>query len=218
MGIAGLEIYYEEEDGEKRLGVKVCDRDATLADLLEVWQPLCDDPGLYKAYADSPRSVCKGCKINCCNTAYVIPDFISFKLIAAYFNMDYSTFIKENFQTDKVRQGLLCLRTDPCIFLKDRICTIYPLRSLLCRFYLCTPMQADTEQLIYSITWTGITATQIFAEKKGLIDKREPSGLTSFDMMCQNLLEGYRSDPNVNLFLMAEDYADIPLRPFLPED
>ena len=57
------------------------DDEATLADLLEVWEPLSDDPGVGKKYASGSDS-CQGCINNCCNSAFVIPDLIAFKAIS----------------------------------------------------------------------------------------------------------------------------------------
>jgi hypothetical protein len=111
--------------------------------------------------------------------------------------------------------GLLRMQPDPCIFLQDNVCTIYPLRSLICRFYLCCKVAGDTEQLIYSLSWTGAAATQLFVEELGLLPGSSGYGLSSFDMMFKKLIEDYRYDPNVKLFMKAREYSDIPLAPFI---
>jgi len=210
-----IEVYQEELDGIVRTGVRVHDRHATLKDLLEAWQPLCDDTALYKYYGHNHGSICKGCTTNCCDTAYVIPDLIAFKQMKAYLGISYADFIRDYFQVEKVKRGLLRMLPEPCIFLQERICAIYPLRSLICRFYLCTSLIGDTEQLIYDITWTGITATRIFAEQHNLIDSPLSGGYTSFDLMFTNLIEEYRHHPQVQYFMQADNYADIPLAPFI---
>ncbi len=210
-----IEIYSGIENGETGIGVRVRDKEASLADLLYAWQPLCDDDSLFKLYGNSNYSACKGCIHNCCNTAYVIPDLISFKKMAGYFKCDYQEFIRKYFHEEKVSLGLLRMKPNPCVFLENNICTIYPIRSLICRFYLCSNILGDTEQLIYSITWTGITATQLFAEKNGLINTDIINGLSSFDMLFKNLIEEYRNSSNVQLFMQADEYSEIPLLPFL---
>jgi len=210
-----IEVYQKELDGIVRTGVKIHDHHASLQDLLEAWQPLCDDTALYKYYGQNHGSVCRGCTTNCCDTAYVIPDLISFKSMAAHLGISYADFIRDYFQQEKAQRGLLRMLPEPCIFLQERICTIYPLRSLICRFYLCTPLTGDTEQLIYDITWTGITATRVFAEQHNLIPPPLSGGYTSFDLLFTNLVEEYRHRPQIHYFMTAHDYADVPLAPFL---
>lgn len=201
--------------GQTGVGLRVNDPEADVADLLESWQPLCDDPRIIKKYGDQESGVCKGCVNNCCNTAYVIPDLIAFKKMAAFLKLDYQDFIAGYFDPEKVKRGILRMRPDPCIFLQDNICTVYPHRSLICRFYLCSDMEGDCEQLIYSLAWAGSAALQVFAEKNQLILPGREAGLSSFDLMFKGLIEEYRHTPLVELFLEAEDYSDIPLKPFL---
>lgn len=214
MGIK-IEVYQGQENDILGIGINILDETANLADLLTVWQPLCDDMDIFRPYGNGINTPCKGCKINCCNTAYVIPDIIALKKIAKHLNLSYEEFILNYFQVDKLEHGLLRLKPEPCIFLKDNICTIYEVRTLICRFYLCSRLLPSTEQLIYSLTWTGIAATELFAMEKGLIKPISYNGLTSFDKLFVNLLDEYRDNPNVRLFIEAEDYSDIPLKPFL---
>lgn len=215
MGINKVEIYYSNEEKENGLRVRVNDDNASLQDLLDAWQPLCDDEQLYKLYAESQHRACRGCRINCCNTAYVIPDLIAFKKMAALTHLNYTEFVARYFQEEKLKVGLLRMQPNPCIFLQDNICTIYPVRSLICRFYLCCELAGETEQLIYNLSWTGAAATQLFAEASGLFHISPEQGLSSFDMMFKKLVEDYRHDPNVQLFMQAGEYSDIPLAPFI---
>jgi hypothetical protein len=214
MGISKVEICYQDENGKKAVEVKITDDTATLQDLLDVWQPLSDDASLYKLYAEGQHQACRGCTVNCCNTAYVIPDLISFKKMALFIGLNYSEFVNRYFQREKLQVGLLRMRSNPCIFLRNNICTIYPIRSLICRFYLCCQLTADTEQLIYSLSWTGAAATQLFAEEKGLIKDIPGQGLSSFDMMFKKMIEEYRYKPEVQLFMQASEYNEIPLTIF----
>ncbi len=214
MGIK-IEVYQGEEDGLVGIGVNVRDESANLADLLIAWQPLCDDSDIFRPYSNEMNAPCKGCEINCCKTAYVIPDIIAFKGIAKHLGISHAEFIRKYFQRDKTEKGLLRLQPEPCIFLQNNICTIYEVRTLLCRFYLCSQLLPSTEQLVYSLTWTGVAATQLFALQRGLIRPISKEGLTSFDLLFVNLLEEYRHDPKVNLFSEASGYEDIPLKPFL---
>jgi len=210
-----IEIYTDTENDRLAAGVRINDKNATVADLLESWQLLCDGSGLFKKYAEGNYAPCKGCLHNCCNTAYVIPDLISFKKMAQYVNCSSKEFISQYFHPDKTASGLLRLKPNPCVFLKDNICTIYPVRSLICRFYVCAYLLGDTEQLIYSIAMTGIAATCLFAEEEGLICKDPAVGMSSFDMMFKKLIAEYRASSNVELFMRAREYSEIPLLPFL---
>ncbi|QGU00872.1 hypothetical protein SYNTR_2278 [Candidatus Syntrophocurvum alkaliphilum] len=210
-----VKVYTEIENDKLGIGIKVIDKKATVADLLESWQPLCDDNSMYKKYAANNYAMCKGCTINCCSSAYVIPDIISFKKMASLFDNDYNRFIKDYFQTDKVKNGLLRMQPEPCIFLKDNICSIYLIRSLICRFYICSDLLGETEQLIYSITVAGISATHLFAEQNGLLKHNTSSGMTSMDKMFKELIEEYKNTDRTKAFLQATEYSDIPLELFL---
>ena len=210
-----VSICQNEDKGKILLGIKVEDDSASLQDLLDAWQPLCDDTLIHKEYAAAYHDACKACQVNCCNSAYVIPDLIAFKKIAARLDLDYQDFIRQYFQKEKLAAGLLRLSPDPCIFLQERICSIYALRSLICRFYICTPLQGQTEELIYKISWAGAAATQVFAEQQGLLPQTGDASRSSFDLLFLQLLEQYRHTQMVESFLQADDYSDIPLGLFV---
>jgi len=46
-----VSVYKDYENGRLGLGVKVVAEKATLADLLEAWEPLADDDSVFKQYA-----------------------------------------------------------------------------------------------------------------------------------------------------------------------
>ncbi len=207
-----VEVYAGIENGQAGLGVKL-NGPATVQDLLDAWQPLCDDQSLFKQYALDNHALCKGCQLNCCNTAYVIPDLVSFRKMAELLDLNPAEFISQYFQGEKLQVGLLRLVPEPCIFLRDNICSIYPVRSLICRFYLCTPLLGATEQLIYKIAWSGAAATQIFAAQLGLVTEQR-SGASSFDRLFLGLLDEYRDSSGVQCFLEARNYDEISLQHF----
>jgi len=213
-----VEVYQTIEDGIVKLEAKVHDPKANVADLLEAWQPLCDDELIFKAYGQDNHSACKGCPNNCCSTAYVIPDLISFRSMAAQLHMTEPEFIERWFDQDKYALGLLKIKSNPCVFLQESICNIYPLRSLICRFYICSDLTFDTEQLIYSIAWSGAAATQIYAQQQGYLPAPALGGYTSFDRIFVDLVEAYRELPGVKSFLLADSYQDVPLKHFLKAD
>lgn len=210
-----VKIYQTYINGEATVGAEVTDSGASLADLLAAWQPLCDDTAIYKLYAADNHASCRACAANCCNTAYVIPDLIAFRKMALALNCDYPEFIADYFQSGKVELGIPRLQPNPCLFLQDGICTIYPVRSLICRFYICTALMPDTEQLIYDLAWTGAAATIVFARERGLLPLEGLGGYSSFDLLFKRLLDQYRDDSRIQLFLQAIEYDDIPLQPFL---
>lgn len=210
-----VEVYKAIENGKLGLGIRI-NNTATVQDLLDAWQPLCDDRTIFKQYAAGNYSQCKGCQLNCCSTAYVIPDLIAFKKMAALLETDRREFAARYFQQEKREVGLLRLQPNPCIFLRDNICTVYPVRSLICRLYICTPLLGDTEELIYKIAWAGAAATQVFAEEQGMIPANV-SGGSSFDRLFKGLLQEYRETEGVKSFLYARNYKDIPLQYFLPD-
>lgn len=210
-----VEIYNTEEDGKLVVGVRVNDTGATVQDLLDAWQPLCDDTSVLKKYAPDKSSVCRGCLVNCCNTAYVIPDLIALKKMAAWFNHDYHQLLDKYFDKTKLNIGLLRMKPNPCIFLENNICTIYPVRTLICRFYLCTETLGTTQELIYSVTWAGIAAAQLFAVQHDLIQRNPNAARSSFDLLLERLIAEYQDGEKIIPFLEAREYSDIPLKIFI---
>lgn len=210
-----VEMYTSVENDKSAVGVKINDNSANLADLLDTWQVLADNPEVFKLYQEDNHGTCKGCRANCCSNPYIIPDLISFKKTAALLKMDYESFTRTYFEKDKLGVGLMRLKSNPCVFLQNNMCSIYPYRSLICRFYLCSNIMGDTEELIYKIAWTGIAATQVFAEERKLFHYDNNLGHSSFDRMFFKLIEEYRYKPELKLFFTAQDYTEIPLKPFL---
>ena len=210
-----VELYQGMENGKDKIGVRITDPGATLDDLLTAWQPLCDDVKLYKMFADDYHCACRGCSVNCCNSAYVIPDLIAFHRMCTRLHLGESEFALNCLDQHKRSLGFLRLSPNPCLFLRDRLCTVYSERALLCRFYICSDIMGDTEQLIYSITWTGIAAAQAYAREKGLIPLHPGGGLTSLDLLLAKTIEEFGRHPGLKYFNQAREYAEIPLKPFL---
>ena len=204
-----------EENNNKGLQITVNDPDASVGDLLNAWQPFCSNDTIYKRYAEGSHRDCRGCQTNCCNTAYLIPDLIAFKKICAINDLNYHEGARLFFASEKMAIGLMRLKGNPCIFLKDGLCVVYEQRALLCRFYLCADLLGSTEQLLYSLASIGGTATQNFALEQNLLTTDPRQGGGSFDSLLYGLFEQYRSDPRVQLFSDAQDYCQIPLKPFL---
>ncbi len=208
-----VKAYYGDTAKDQGIGLHI-DPQADLQELLDAWQPLCDQTAFTKQYASNSDQSCRACTHNCCDTAYVIPDIIAFKKMAAHLNFSPAELVDTYFQPEKRNIGLLRMLPNPCVFLKEKLCSIYPVRSLICRFYLCAPMQGSTEQLIYLLSSTGMAATHVYARQNGIL---EPPGgaISSMDRLFLELFDQYCADPLLEHFLKAQDYCDIPLKPFM---
>ncbi|MGI6434565.1 MAG: YkgJ family cysteine cluster protein [Syntrophomonadaceae bacterium] len=209
-----VRVYYCNDAENEGLALHI-DPAASLMDLLNAWQPLCDQSAYRrKKYASNLNQSCRACAHNCCDTAYVIPDLIAFKKMARYTACSYESFVNQYFEAEKRAIGLLRMRPNPCVFLQDQICTIYPIRALICRFYLCIDLRGDTEEFIYHISSLGMAATHKFARQQGLLGN-ENGPVSSMDQLFLRLFDEYDSSPLLSYFLQAENYEDIPLQPFL---
>ncbi|MDR1615650.1 MAG: YkgJ family cysteine cluster protein [Syntrophomonadaceae bacterium] len=200
-----------------RDGIRIIvnDEKASVEDLLTAWQPLCDDEVIHKQYAEGNHKACQGCKVNCCKTAFLIPDLVALKKLSRGTDLTYQECVKRYFDENELKLGLVRLKSNPCVFLKNNLCSFYDQRALMCRFYICADLLGDAEQLLYSIAWIGSTATQLFAEENGLLPERSGQGSGSFERLFYGLINDYRNDPRVRLFMEADDYGNIPLKPFL---
>ncbi len=210
-----VEIYKANQDIKTAIGVRLKQEDASLQDLLDAWQPLCDDTEIIKKYAPAGHAVCKGCQINCCLAVDVTPDLISCQKMARDLGLDIASFIREYFEPEPLAKGLLKLKSNPCIFLKDYVCSIYASRSLLCRFYLCSEMTGDTQNLIYHLSLMGAAATYRFARLNNLVPAPGNEGQGSYDAMYLKLIEDALHLPELDFFMKAEEYSQIPLLPFM---
>lgn len=210
-------VYKEYEGGKLGLGVRVTDEQATLADLLSAWEPLSGDPAIYKAFAANHYADCRGCQVNCCRQAYVIPDLIALKRMSAYLGIAELDFARNYLDAEKLGITIPRLQTSPCIFLQEGLCTVYPVRTLICRFYLCTQILGETEEFIYTITLAGMAATQQYLAEAGLFDEQDGQvGLTDYEQHFLRFFGEYRGTRMVEAFLGARDYTEIPLSLFLP--
>ncbi len=207
-----VQVYRGVEKGTAGWGVRVVGEGASLADLLEVWEPLSDDPEAVKIYAGGSSS-CKGCIHNCCNSAYVIPDLISFKAICRKTGFSTAEALENCFDPASMEAGMLRWRYGPCLFLEHRLCQVYEERSLICRFYLCTDLLGDTEELVYSIVAAGMAALYIWLERQDITVSGK--GLTGYDRTMLEVIDNYRSHPGTREFLSAGSYGDIDLRAFI---
>jgi len=206
-----LTLVYPDND-QSGLRLLIDGGSHTVADLLQLWQPLCDDERIYKQFAANQHAACVSCINNCCNTAYVTPDIIAVRKMALQAGLSLPDFAQRWLDADKLALGIPVL-PQPCPWLSATgRCEIYEARSLLCRFYLCTPLAGELEQLIYSLTLVGMVAT---ARELGLSTPDAGMSMTSFDRLNLETMFSWKDHPGVEAFLHANSYQEVPLKIFL---
>jgi len=184
----------------------------SVADLLTVWQPLCDDEKVFKQFAAGQHAACISCVNNCCNSAYVTPDIISLRRMAAHTGLSLAAYANRYLDADKLSLGLPVLK-QPCPWLAaEGRCDVYEARSLLCRFYLCTPLSGQLEQLIYSIALVGVVSS---AQELGLNISLTGLAMSSFDRLNLEEIVAWSGHPGVAAFCQAANYQEVPLDIFL---
>ena len=216
MGMSPARLATINEEGKAVIHLDILDGHANLQDVLDAWQPLCDDRTVYKTYARGHYDACRACTSNCCDAADVTPDLISFKKMAVTLKTDGLSLLQQYCDPVSRQEGLIRLKSGPCVFLHHRQCTVYPVRSLLCRFYICTELSASTQDLIYRISLAGAAATQFFAVELGWLDEAARPE-TGFDLMFWNYMHQFKQHPAIDAFLRAANYRDIPAALFQKE-
>ena len=137
--------------------------------------------------------------------------------MSAYLGIAELDFARNYLDAEKLGITIPRLQTSPCIFLQEGLCTVYPVRTLICRFYLCTHILGETEEFIYTITLAGMAATQQYLAEAGLFDEQDGQvGLTDYEQHFLRFFGEYRGTRMVEAFLGARDYTEIPLSLFLP--
>ncbi|MDO4540262.1 MAG: YkgJ family cysteine cluster protein [Syntrophomonadaceae bacterium] len=199
------------EPGQNAIRLEVNDASASLQELLDAWQPLCDDAGISKTYAAGHFAPCRACEQNCCLSADISPDLISLRRLAQGLDMSIAGFVAEYCRPDLLEHGLMKVRSQPCVFLHSNICAVYPRRTLLCRFYICAEMAGPTQELIYRISLLGAAAAHRYAREQGIIPAPVPHGLGGFDRAFLQLMEEHMAHAALDYFLQAENYSQIPL-------
>lgn len=201
----------EEKTG---LDLAVHDETASVEDLLTAVQPWCADGTIYKQYLEKKSGDCAGCAVNCCRECLVVPDLISFDMLRKSLAVDSREFFASYIDQEYLKQGLPRLRSSPCVFLKDRLCSVYRSRTLICRLYICTLMTSRASDIIYSVIAAGIGEFMRFAREEGQLaeEARPPGG--SYTGMLYDLVhpESIRLD---NPFRGVWSYREVPLSPFL---
>ncbi|NPV27942.1 MAG: hypothetical protein HPY81_11055 [Firmicutes bacterium] len=217
-----------EFNGKTGLALVISDATASLQDLLDAIQPFSDDSTIYKEYLIDQHGTCRGCRINCCRQSFVIPDRVSFNNLINYFRLSPVEFLARYADPHKLSYGLPRFRSGPCVFLKDAMCTIYPYRPLICQLYLCTPMDGDTGELIYSVVSAGIAELIRYGQEQGFLPAWSTSSASSCGLPSQGSPTGYDrmfikiierwADNSSNPFCQVNSYTEIRLRDVCPPE
>ncbi|NPV90928.1 MAG: YkgJ family cysteine cluster protein [Firmicutes bacterium] len=201
-------------DGKTGLDLEVSDQSATVADLLDAIQPWCADGSIHKQYLEESRGSCEGCLVNCCRECLVVPDIVAFHRLSREFGLDTRGFIDRFIDPEQLRLGLPSLRSSPCVFLRDRICTVYQSRTLICRLYICTPMTSGASDVVYRVIAAGMGGFIRLAREAGLLGAGLAPGSTGYGRLLWDLVQPEAVRPD-NPFHRASSYHEVPLQPFL---
>ncbi|NLK52027.1 MAG: hypothetical protein GX295_06245 [Syntrophomonadaceae bacterium] len=209
-----VEFFPRDIEGVWGLDLVVRNQQATVQDLIEAIQPWCDDEQIFKAYLEQKRGACKGCAVNCCRECFVLPDIISFRWLQAYLGLSPAEFLQQYFDPELLAQGLPRLRSSPCIFLQEGLCTVYPYRTLICRLYICTPMTDAAQNIVYAVVAAGIGEFYRLAKQEGYLPQKHGATLQGgYERMLQELVQ-FESERTDNPFREALNYGEIQLRSF----
>lgn len=211
-----VEFAIRQINGQPGLVLVRLDESATVADLLAALQPFSDDPAIHKQYLPAGCGTCRACPVNCCRASYVIPDKISFLKLVDHLGVTPADFFDRFIDLERRKFGLPRLLSRPCIFLQNDICSVYPCRTLICQLYFCTPMEGDTEELIYSVVCAGIAELVRWAREAGWLTA-QPDGVppSGYDRLFMDLIKQWLDKPD-NPFQGAESYSEVKLAGVCP--
>ena len=208
-------------EGVWGLDLAIRDPKATVQDLIEAIQPWCDDEHIHKLYMEGYQGACRGCAVNCCRECFVLPDAISFRWLQEHLRLEPAEFIRQYFDPERLAKGLPRLKSSPCAFLREDLCTVYPYRTLICRLYICTlwpmkPKPWSTGQ------WPPIGEFLRIARTEGYLPKAEEAvearsaACTGYEKLMLELIQGEAERPD-NPFRGALKYEEVSLRAFCTE-
>ena len=201
-------------DGKKGIDLEIYDKTASVQDLLDAIQQWCDDGEIFKAYLPEEKGSCCGCPVNCCRECYVIPDAVSFYQWESYLGMPAAELVEYCLDADCLSRGIPRLRSSPCLFLQDRLCQIYPYRTLICRLYICTLMSDRASEVVYRVAAAGQGELVRRLRQEGYLLPAVQPGGAGYEQQLMRVIEA-EAERADNPFKNAESYAEVPLAPFL---
>lgn len=162
------ELIIRNKEWAPTLDLKSLSAKARVNDLLQAFQQATDDKLIYKPQLKTRYGVCAGCRDNCCRQFEINPDFLSATKIAKSKGMGLKEYSLKflDFNEDLYFPKFI---GKPCPYLKSNLCTIYPIRPLICRLYLCTPMSDSLENLRAAVCYMGEGALIVELLKEGLL-------------------------------------------------
>ena len=209
-----LYFYPRRIEGKTGLELTITDSSATVEDLVEAIQPWCTDLYIYKQYLKENRGSCEGCPVNCCRESLVIPDIVSFQRLCQVLGVEGEEFFARYIDPEMLKQGLPRLKSSPCVFLDDRLCSVYHSRTLICRLYLCTPISDSASSLLYRVIAAGTGEFIRWARLEGVIPKEARPGGAGYNRMLWDLIYPESINP-YNPFQGVSSYQEVPLKHFL---
>lgn len=213
-------VFPKELGGRAGLDLVVLEPDATVADLAAALDPFAGEAPVYKRQLRGGGG-CAGCRESCCTTSIIAPEPISWRLTAAHLGLTEAELADRCLDPVARAHGVAVYRSFPCTFLRDHLCSIYPVRSLICRLFICCPYTGVLEDLVHHIMGAGAAALRARLAARGLLGPLRPLGGAGYAgefARWYTLWQG--GGPSgvpaaaANPFHGAETYADLPLRAF----
>lgn len=227
-----LAVFPKPLHGRMGLDCAILDPQATLADLNAAFAPYADAGDVHKRHLRS-AGPCLGCQGGCCTTSIIAPDLISFRATMAYLGLTAAELADRTVDPEWLARGVVHYRSQPCIFLQDNLCTIYPVRSVICRTFICCDYAPDLEDLVHNSIGAGLAALREFLAAAGVPVPEPDPGVVSLAAspyqaeflrfyirwaLGSGTLEEQgelRPGPGRgNPFRTAAGYEQVPLRPF----
>lgn|GEM_PF-3933996 len=146
--------------GRIGLDLVILEPDATLQDLIQALQPFAECHGeVYKLQLKGPGQ-CRGCVDSCCTTSIIAPDSVGFSAVASALGLTESEFLAAHCDPVHLERGQVRFYSRPCEFLSaDGLCTIYQVRPLVCRLFICCTLSPALEALLQNALGASLAAT-----------------------------------------------------------
>lgn len=135
---------------------------------------------MYKRHLRGAGS-CRGCVGGCCTTSIIAPDVLSFRWTAQRLGLSSAEQVCRFFDAAALGRGELRYRSLPCAFLDpgENICTIYPVRSVICRTFICCDYTPDLEDLVHNVMGGALAALLEQLREEGVLPPAETSPLSA---------------------------------------
>lgn len=157
---------------EVGLDAVILEPDATAADLLAAMEPFSDDEEITKPYLPARRGVCRGCPDNCCVRSWIAPDLPAVSALLKSRGLTWTELADRYLDRAAYARGVVRFRSRPCIFLVDNCCQVYEDRPAICRFFVCSPLTAELEDLGHRIIGVGLAALIQTFSRSGLLPEK----------------------------------------------